>query len=119
VVGVELAGAQLLSQRFRVQVRVQNPNGVDLPVQAIHFTIELDGERVGDGATAAAFTVPARGEGRFDTLVTTDLATALTKLLPKLKAGASVDYRLTGEVNTDLPFLRSVPFDERGSFALR
>jgi LEA14-like dessication related protein len=119
VVGVELESAQLLTQRFRVRIRVINPNDHPLPIQAISFTIELEGDRFGVGATAAAFTIPARGEGSFDALVTTDLATALVKVLPKLKDGAPpVAYRLAGEVTTELPFLRSIPFDQKGSFAL-
>jgi LEA14-like dessication related protein len=119
LVGVELESAQLLTQRFRVRVRVVNPNDRALPVQAINFTIELDGDRLGVGATAAAFTIPARGEGSFDALVTTDLATSLVKILPRLRdGGPPVAYRLAGEVSTALPFLRSIPFDQRGNFTL-
>ena len=119
VVKVELESAQLLTQRFRVRVRVVNPNDRALPVEAIHFTIELDGERLGVGQTAQPFTIPPRGEGDFDALVDTDLATALVKVLPKLRDGAPpVAYRLAGEVTTGLAFLRTLPFDQRGSFAL-
>lgn len=119
VVAVQLEGAQLLAQRFRVRVRVQNPNDRELPVQSISFTMDVDGERLGDGATAAPFSIPARGAGTFDAILTTDLATALVKLLPKLRDGAPpVEYRLAGVVNTELAFLRTIPFDQRGSFAL-
>src|SRR5258706_3133373 len=65
VVRVELEGAQLLSQRFRIRVRVENPNDRALPVRAISFTIQLAGEDFGSSATAAPFTVPARCEGEF------------------------------------------------------
>jgi LEA14-like dessication related protein len=119
VIGVQLEGAQLFSQRFRIRLRVENPNDRELPIQSITFTMEVDGERFGDGATAAPFTIPARGAGSFDAIVTTDLATTLVKVLPKLKDGAPpVEYRLAGVVNTELAFLRTIPFDQRGSVSL-
>ena len=119
VVGVQLEGAQLFTQRFRVRVRVDNPNARELPVQSISFALDLDGDRVGDGTTAAPFTVPARGSGSFDAIVATDLATTLGKLLPKLKQGAPpVEYRIAGVVNTELAFLRTIPFEQRGSYSL-
>jgi LEA14-like dessication related protein len=119
VVGVQLEGAQLLSQRFRVRVRVDNPNDRELPVQSITFVLDVDGDRVGDGATAAPFTIPARGSGSFEAIVTTDLATTLGKLLPKLRDGAPpVEYHIAGVVNTELAFLRTIPFDQRGSYSL-
>ncbi len=119
VVGVELQSAQLLTQRFRVRVRVVNPNNRELPVESVRFTVELDGDRLGAGATAAPFTIPAQGEGEFDAFVNTDLATALVKVLPKLRDGAPpVEYRITGEVGTALPFLRTIPFDQQGRYSL-
>lgn len=119
VVGVEVEHAQFLEQRFRVRIRVDNPNDRSLPVRAINFTIELAGERIGSGTSAAPFTVAANAATEFDALVTTDLATTLLKVLPHLKeGGAPVEYRLAGTVATDLPLLASVPFDQRGSFAI-
>jgi LEA14-like dessication related protein len=120
VVGVEIEEAQLMEQRFRVRIRVQNPNDRALPVRGLSFTIELAGEDFGSGASANAFSVPPLGEAEFDTLVTTNLATTLFKVLPRLKDGAQpLDYRLVGKVTTDLAFLRSIPFDQRGSLPLR
>ncbi len=119
VVRVDLEGAQLLAQRFRIRIRVENPNDRALPIRAISFTMQLAGEDFGYGATAAPFTVPARGEGEFETIVTTDLATTLMKILPRLKDRTQpIEYRLTGKVESDLAFLRTVPFDQRGSFTL-
>lgn len=119
VVHVDVEGAQLLMQRFRIRIRVENPNDRALPIRAISFTMQLAGEDFGYGATAAPFTVPARGEGEFETIVTTDLATTLMKILPRLKDRSQpIEYRLTGKVETDLAFLSTVPFDQRGSFLL-
>ena len=63
--------------------------------------------------------MPARGETEFATIVTTDLATTLLKILPRIKDSSQpIDYRLSGTVTTDLAFVKSIPFDQRGSFTL-
>lgn len=119
VVRVDVEGAQLLVQRFRVHIRVENPNDRALPIRGLSFSMQLAGEEFGHGEAAAPFTVPARGEGEFETIVTTDLATTLTKVLPRIKDRSQpIEYRLTGKVETGLAFLSSVPFDQRGSFTL-
>jgi LEA14-like dessication related protein len=116
VVGIEVQGGRLTEQRFLVHLRVVNPNDRALPVRAIRCTLELGGEHFGDGMSGGAFSVPPRGEATFDMTVTTDLATALLKILPRLKdASHPLDYRITGRVETDLAFLTSLPFDERGT----
>jgi LEA14-like dessication related protein len=120
VLGVEVKDASLAGQHFRVRMRVQNPNDRELPVRGISYTMQLAGEDFGEGATANAFTVPALGEADFDILVSTNLAASLWKVLPRLKDPSQpLEYRLVGHVDTDLMFLRSIPFDERGSIALR
>jgi LEA14-like dessication related protein len=120
VLGVEVKDASLSGQHFRVRMRVQNPNDRALPVRGISYTMQLAGEDFGEGAAANAFTVPALGEADFDILVSTNLAATLWKVLPRLKdTSQPLEYRLVGRVDTDLMFLRSIPFDERGSVALR
>jgi LEA14-like dessication related protein len=119
VVKVDIEGSQFLQQRFHVHVRVDNPNNRALPIRAISFTMQIAGEDFGYGATAAPFNVPANGQAEFETIVTTDLATTLIKVLPKIKDRSQpIEYRLVGKVETDLAFLSSVPFDQRGSFKL-
>ena len=120
LVSVELEEAQLMEQRFVVRLRVQNPNDRALPVSGIECAMELAGERLGSGVSAAPFTVPARGEAMFDMIVATNLAASLSRLLPLLTdARAPLAYRLVGTVSTDLAFLRSIPFDQTGELRLR
>jgi LEA14-like dessication related protein len=120
LVGVEVRDASLSEQHFRVRLRVENPNDRALPVRGIDYTLKLAGEDFGSGSSASAFTVPARGEAEFEMLMTTNLAATLWKVLPRLKDGSQpLEYRLVGKVSTDLAFLRTIPFDERGSFPVR
>jgi LEA14-like dessication related protein len=120
VVGVEVVAAQLTEQRFRVRMRVQNPNDRALPVTGLSYTLQLAGEDLGHGQSASAFTVAAHGEAEFDMTVTTNLATSIFRILPRLSDSSQpIEYRLAGTVATELPFLRSIPFDEHGSFQIR
>lgn len=120
VVDVQMQESTLFEQRFLVTMRVLNPNDRDLPVRGIDYNMELMGEKVGRGLTNQAFTVPAMGEATFDMTVTTNLATGLLKLLPKLQRGetSEIEYRIVGKVSTQLGVIRSIPFDEKGTLKL-
>lgn len=120
VVAVELLDAQFAQQRFRVTMRVQNPNDRELPIRGLSYKMQLAGEEFGTGQSDKAFTVPPLGEAQFDMTVTTNLATALLRILPKLeKSPESLDYRLQGKVETDWTFLRSIPFNETGKLSMK
>jgi LEA14-like dessication related protein len=120
LVHVEVKDATLGEQHFRVRMRVENPNDRELPVRGIDYTIRLGGEDFGAGSSVSAFTVPAHGEAEFELLMTTNLATTLWKVLPRLRDSSQpLEYRLVGKVSTGLAFLHTIPFDERGSFPVR
>jgi LEA14-like dessication related protein len=120
VVGVELLDAQFAQQRFNVTMRVQNPNDRELPIRGLSYTMQLAGEEFGTGQSDKSFTVPALGEAEFTMTVTTNLATSLLKILPKLeKNPQALDYRLTGKVETDWKFLRTIPFSETGKLPMK
>jgi len=100
-------------------VHVQNPNDRTLPVKGLYYTIEIEGEQFATGESAASFVVPARGEAEFDMNVTTNLAGALIKLLAQgPNVLTQVPYRLSGKVSLSEGLLRSIPFDQRGTFKL-
>ena len=120
VVGVELLDAQFTQQRFNVTMRVQNPNDRELPIRGLSYSMQLAGEQFGTGQSDKAFTVPALGEAEFTMTVTTNLATSLLKILPKLeRSPEALDYRLQGKVETDWTFLRTIPFDETGKLPMK
>jgi len=115
VAGLEAKGISLTEQRFRVQMRVQNPNGIALPVRSITCRIELEGDAVGEATSSTPFTVPAHGAGDFDLDLRTSLASTVLRLLPHLHDSSyPLHYRLVGTVATDLPFAGKIPFEEKG-----
>jgi LEA14-like dessication related protein len=117
VAGIEMKDASLSEQHVRVKLRVYNPNTVALPIEGISYTVDVAGEELGRGVTADSFTVPAHGEAEFEILMTTNLAPVLFKVMPLLKeSGHPIEYHLVGKVSTSRMFLRSIPFDEHGTF---
>ncbi|HET7757909.1 MAG TPA: LEA type 2 family protein [Steroidobacteraceae bacterium] len=121
IVGVQLVSSDLLEQHFKVRMRVENPNARVLPVGGITYTLEVEGEPFASGESDAGFVVPAMGEAQFDMNMTTNLAGTLMRLLARGPdtLGQGVAYRLSGKVSLSHGWLRSLPFEERGSFKLQ
>jgi LEA14-like dessication related protein len=120
VVKIDVLHSDLLEQQLRVRMHVQNPNDRALPIKALEYTVEVEGQQFASGASVAAFTVPPLGEADFDMNVTTNLAGTFIKLLGR-GSGAGHDevgYRLVGKVSLSEGLLRSVPFDQKGTFKL-
>jgi LEA14-like dessication related protein len=120
VADVKLAGGDLLSHLV-VRLHVQNPNDRVLAVEALSYSLEVEGEQFASGESAAAFVVPALGETEFDMNVTTDLGGALLRLLMRGPNPLSQDvaYRLSGKLSLSQGLWRSIPFDQRGTFKLQ
>ena len=120
VVGVSLEGGDLLTQRLKVRVHVQNPNDRTLPIKAIEYALDLDGQPFATGESASSFVVPALGEAEFDVNVTTNMAGTLLRLLTSSsEARASVPYRLSGKIALSQGWLQSIPFEQHGTFSLQ
>lgn len=121
--GVELVKGDLFAQQLRARVRVQNPNDLELRVRGITYSIILGGEELGRGLSGSSFVVPARGEAEFDMWVTANLAGTLLRLVERARgAGGLPDalpYELRGEVTLASGVIRKVPFEKKGSLALR
>ena len=118
LVSLKLADGNLLSQRFNARLKVLNPNDRALPVNGLHYTVEIDGKAFGKGESTRAFTVPARGEAEFDMTLDANLAGAVAAVLSRRERakGRELEYRLKGTVSIDLPLMRSLDFDQGGTF---
>jgi LEA14-like dessication related protein len=119
VTDVQVLSADLWQQRLKVRMHVQNPNDRALPVKSIVYTIEVEGQQFASGESAQSFVVPALGEADFDTNVSTNLAATFMKLLGRGGAASSVGYHLSGKVSLSEGFLRSIPFEQSGTFKLQ
>jgi len=121
IVNVELQESTMWEQRIKVRMHVQNPNDRALPIKGLSYSVDVAGDEFAHGVSAAGFTVPALGEAEFDMNVTANMASTLIKLLSRGSdsLGDQVDYRIRGKISLSEGWLRSIPFDEHGSFKLR
>jgi LEA14-like dessication related protein len=118
VVGVELQKGSLWQQRLKVRMHVDNPNDRVLPIKGITYTLEVNGQEFAHGESAASFIVPALGEAEFDMNMTANMAGTIISLLSH-GTEANVEYHLAGRISLSEGLLRSVPFDEHGTFRLQ
>ncbi len=118
IVDVEVRKANFLEQQLRVRVRVENPNDRSLPVKGLSYTVFLAGSEFATGASDASFVVPALGTAEFDMDVTANAAGALFTILGRPR-GQPIDYRMKGSVELSRGWLRSIPFEESGTFTVR
>ncbi len=118
VVGIELQKGSLWQQKLKVRMHVDNPNDRVLPIKGITYTLDVNGQEFAHGESAASFVVPPLGEAEFDMNMTANMAGTIISLLSH-GSDASVDYHLAGRISLSQGFLRSVPFDQHGTFKLQ
>jgi LEA14-like dessication related protein len=120
IVNVEMLKSDMFEQKLKVRMHVLNPNDRSLPVKGLSYALEVAGEPFAQGISGGSFVVPALGEAEFDMNVTANMAGALMKLLSRSGGlGDQVDYRMKGKISLFEGFLRSIPFEESGTFKLR
>lgn len=113
IVGVQLLKSDLWHQELRVRLRVQNPNDRALPVKGIIYELDVEGQELAHGVSGDSFVVPALGEAEFDMSVSANMASLLFKLLNRT---TQFEYRIYGKISLSAGLLRSIKFDDRGTF---
>lgn len=118
VASITLVEPGLLEQRYRLQLRVQNPNDFDLPIDGIQMGLELNNQPFVTAVSAAPVTVPRFGSA----LVEIDAVSTLARLLHQFKGLAAgktetVSYRLSGKVHLSRPSM-ALPFTQEGEINL-
>jgi LEA14-like dessication related protein len=118
IVDLEVRKASFIEQQLQVRVRVENPNDRSLPIKGLSYTVYLGGQEFATGASDASFVVPALGTAEFNMDVTANAAGALFAILSRPR-GQGIDYRMQGRVELTRGWLRSIPFEQSGTFTLR
>jgi LEA14-like dessication related protein len=119
IVGLALMRASADEQRFRVSLRLDNPNPEAIPVQALEFRVRLAGAGLLDGRSAAPFTLPALGSQTLRLEVSTELLSSVSRLLAVVQGPEdALSYELDGELQTARRFRPALPFHFRGRVPL-
>jgi LEA14-like dessication related protein len=117
LVSVQMLSTDMFAQRFRVRLRVDNPNDVELPVTGLEFTVFMLGDRFAEGVGNEEFLLPAKGNAEFDMLVTTNFVSSFGRLLSRTGSGKleDVEYEIVGKISVDKGVVRKIPFNHRGT----
>ena len=108
----------LMEQRFDVQLRIQNPNNVDLGINGIRFDIDINRQEFGNGMSGAKVTVPRFGSEVINGEVITGLGSMLRQAQGLSSGITKVQYRLKGKAFAESPASFVIPFDESGEIDL-
>ncbi len=108
----------LFEQRYRLQLRIQNPNEDPLPIRGMKYKVYLNEQEFAHGVSRQPVTVPAFGEALFDVEVTSDLGGVL-KQIGELSKGErkKFKYRLAGGIKIAHQPV-SLPFSYKGEIDL-
>jgi LEA14-like dessication related protein len=117
LLGVQMLSTDMFAQRFKVRVKVTNPNDLELPVKGLEYTILMMGDSFAEGMANESFLLPAMGEAEFDMLVTTNFVSSFGRLLSRVQGGKleNIDYEITGKIMVEKGMVRKIPVNHRGT----
>ena len=108
----------LFEQRYRLGLRMRNPNDRALDVESLRFDLTLAGRSFADGVTTEGFTLPAGGEERVEVVVRSDLGSVLDLLSDWVDGERALPYRLSGDARLAGWGGITVPFSRDGRLEL-
>jgi len=116
LMGIQMMSSDVFAQKFRVRVKVNNPNDLELPVKGLEYQILLMGDSFAEGNSADRFVLPANGEAEFDMVITTNFVSSLGRLISRVGGGKleNLDYEIAGDVLLEKGMVRKIPFAHRG-----
>lgn len=106
---IDASGATLL-----FGVEVENPNPVDLKVDALRYDIDVSGKLLSSGRIEHPAMVPARGKAVVEIPAAIKYSDVFSSLIGFIKDGGTT-YRIKGEA---VFALFTIPFEREGTFRL-
>ncbi|NIM28773.1 MAG: hypothetical protein GTO67_09670 [Gammaproteobacteria bacterium] len=102
LVSIEPTHVRLLEQRFRVTLRVQNPNARDITIRGLDYEIVLNDRTFAQGVSGKPVTVPAWGESTAEVEVVSTLQRFIEQLEELGSRGKpGIDYAISGSISID------------------
>jgi LEA14-like dessication related protein len=117
IADLDVLNTGLFEQRFRVTLRVANPNDFDLPLDGLRFGLDINGRHFADGFSPAAVTIPRLG----DETITVEAVTStfdILRQLSTLSRNEAITYGLEGTVFLRSTVQRQLSFAQEGKLEL-
>lgn len=105
----------LFEQRYRLRLRVQNPNPFALRIKGMDYSLYLNDQQFAQGVSPESATVPAYGEQVVEVDVISNLA-RLFDQFSELGRQRSLSYRLVGGIRLANVTAR-IPFEYQGEIS--
>ena len=119
LVGLALLDGSADAQRFRIGLRVANPNDARVSIQRLSFTVRLAGGGVMSGQAPGPLALEPAEVREFEIDVRTSHFSSVSRLLSLLQGpGATVPYDLDGLVTLSRGISPTHPFSARGEVPL-
>ena len=118
LVGIEPVDFQIFEQRFRITLRVQNPNDRDITIRGLDYEIVVNDRVFAQGVSGKPVTIPAWGENTAELEVVSTLQRFMEQIEQLgIRGEPTIDYSISGHASVDgIPF--PVPFEYQDSLGL-
>lgn len=118
LVSIEPVDVQLLEQRYRVILRIQNPNDRDITIRGLDYEIVVNDRIFAQGVSGKPVTIPAWGESTAEVEVLSTLERVIEQIEELARRGEpSIEYAISGSVSVDgIPL--PVPFEYQDTLGL-
>ena len=118
VTGINLNSFTLFEQEWGLTLRARNPNDRELTLKSLDYEIYVNGEKFARGLTGDTVTLPAMGDAKVTTTITTSLMSSLQQLQKiQQQQGEPLKYRLVGKARVaGVPI--PLAFDKEGEMQL-
>ncbi|HYQ72592.1 MAG TPA: LEA type 2 family protein [Gammaproteobacteria bacterium] len=118
LVSIKPQDMQMLEQRFMLELRIQNPNSVAIPVEGLSYALEINQREFAYGVSQQEVSIPPYGEALLQVEVVSNLLNVMRQLqqLAGTAGGHGLEYRLRGKIGV-AGVRRALPFDFSGTLA--
>jgi LEA14-like dessication related protein len=120
LVSIQPQDMQMLEQRFTLQLRIMNPNEVELPVAGLSYALEINQREFAYGVSQQAVSIPPYGEALLQVEVVSNLLNVMRQLqqMGDSPGSGGLEYRLHGKLGL-AGLRRGLPFDYAGKLLYR
>lgn len=115
---INLLNMGVFEQRYRIRMRIQNPNDVAIPIDGMSYHIFINDKDFARGVSNKSVIIPEFGEEVVEIEAVSDM-TSILRQFQEFTAGGiqKVSYRLTGKARL-ANRMRKLPFEYKGELDL-